>query len=343
MKIAALVSLTLLILAKGCFFFGNDDYDFTYETLITDIPANLEKLNTKYDDYNSDLPFRAMRQTICFSTNRNTGGYNYDLIIKDIDISYHEKDDALDFSVPENSGKTSYETKLINLITNDKNEMGPMSVTGDAENYGGEWEYFMYAGDAGGNFDIMFTYTLRMDWGVYQAKERLYGPLKADAINSASDDMYPALNRDRSAIYFCSNRDGGKFDIYSMQLHPSLPFQDFLASPGYGPVTKETTLSGTSNDKCPSITRNLLVFTSDRPGGYGGYDLYYSTYTGNGWSLPVNFGTKINSEYDEYRPITFSFNGFDLMIFSSNRTGGKGCFDLYAVKIPDLLDDIQFD
>jgi hypothetical protein len=108
-------------------------------------------------------------------------------------------------------------------------------------------------------------------------------------------------------------------------------------------VTKETTLSGTSNDKCPSITRNLLVFTSDRPGGYGGYDLYYSTYTGNGWSLPVNFGTKINSEYDEYRPITFSFNGFDLMIFSSNRTGGKGGFDLYAVKIPDLLDDIQFD
>jgi hypothetical protein len=155
--------------------------------------------------------------------------------------------------------------------------------------------------------------------------------------------MYPALNRDRSAIYFCSNREGGKFDIYSMQLHPSLPFQDYLSSPGYGPVTKETILSGTSNDKCPSITRNLLVFTSDRPGGYGGYDLYYSTYTGSGWSEPVNFGARINSEYDEYRPITFSFNGFDLMIFSSNRTGGKGGFDLYAVKIPDLLDDIQFD
>ncbi|MCU0409086.1 MAG: hypothetical protein MUD02_09085, partial [Bacteroidales bacterium] len=70
MKITALISLTLLILAKGCFFFNNDDYDFTYETIITEEPANLEKLNTKYDDYNSDLPFRAARQTICFSTNR---------------------------------------------------------------------------------------------------------------------------------------------------------------------------------------------------------------------------------------------------------------------------------
>lgn len=337
MKAVILTTFLILLPLKGCFFYNNDDYDFTYETLITDIPANLDKLNTKYDDYNSDLPWRGIRQTICFSTNRNTGGYNYDIIIKDIDISYHKKDDALDFTIPDYSSRTSYETKLISLITNEKNEMGPLSVETDQT-----WDYFMYSGDAGGNFDILFTYTQRMDWGVYQAQERLYGPVKASALNSEYDDMYPAVNRDRSAIYFCSNRDGNQFDIYSMQLHPSLPFQEYLTGSGYGPVSRETVLSGPSNDKCPSITRNLLVFTSDRPGGYGGYDLYYSTFAGNMWSEPVNFGPGINSEYDEYRPITFSFLSFDLMIFSSNRPGGKGGFDLYAVKIPDLLDDIRF-
>ncbi len=72
-------------------------------------------------------------------------------------------------------------------------------------------------------------------------------------------------------------------------------------------IAKDTILSSDFNDKCPSITNNLLVFTSNREGSYGGFDLYYSLFIDNQWTIPVNFGNKINSEYDEYRPITFSF------------------------------------
>ena len=52
------------------------------------------------------------------------------------------------------------------------------------------------------------------------------------------------------------------------------------------------------------------------------------------WSAPANFGPKINTEYDEYRPIIFSFEEVqkNLMIFSSDRPGGLGGFDLYMVK-----------
>ena len=71
-----------------------------------------------------------------------------------------------------------------------------------------------------------------------------------------------------------------------------------------------------------------MVFTSDRAGGYGGFDLWYSSWDGQQWSAPVNFGGKINTEYDEYRPIVVStdekFFLNDLMIFSSDRPGGKG-------------------
>ncbi len=72
-------------------------------------------------------------------------------------------------------------------------------------------------------------------------------------------------------------------------------------------------------------------FTSDRPGGFGGFDLYYSVYKDGKWSVPVNLGSKINSAYDEYRPIIKYVDGFSssFLVFSSNRPGGKGGFDLY--------------
>jgi hypothetical protein len=102
------------------------------------------------------------------------------------------------------------------------------------------------------------------------------------------------------------------------------------------PVEKDAVLSSGFDDKCPSITNNILVFASNRAGGFGGYDIYYSVFENGNWSEPVNFGSDINSEYDEYRPIVRSdkwqFDN-DMMIFSSNRPGGKGGFDLYFVGI----------
>ena len=101
-----------------------------------------------------------------------------------------------------------------------------------------------------------------------------------------------------------------------------------------------TVLSGNFNDKCPYIYEVIMVFTSDREGGHGGFDLYYSLLEDGEWGTPVNFGPEINSEYDEYRPIYFSFYDYDfqnLMIFSSDRPGGLGGFDLYMVKTADLV------
>ena len=98
-------------------------------------------------------------------------------------------------------------------------------------------------------------------------------------------------------------------------------------------------LSSDFNDKCPFIFEDIMVFTSDREGGYGGFDLYYSLRVGGAWTAPVNFGPRINTEYDEYRPILFHFMAIqtNLMIFSSNRPGGQGGFDLYMVKADSYI------
>jgi hypothetical protein len=61
-------------------------------------------------------------------------------------------------------------------------------------------------------------------------------------------------------------------------------------------VARIDSIASDYDDKCPFVTRNIMVFTSNRPGGMGGFDLYYSIYKNGAWGSPVNFGPGINSE-----------------------------------------------
>lgn len=70
-----------------------------------------------------------------------------------------------------------------------------------------------------------------------------------------------------------------------------------------------------------------LLFASDRPGGFGGFDLYYAEYRNGAWSAPINLGPDINSKSDEIFP---SWNENQIITFSSNRLGGFGGLDLYV-------------
>ena len=75
------------------------------------------------------------------------------------------------------------------------------------------------------------------------------------------------------------------------------------------------------------FTDTFLLFSSKRPGGLGGYDLYYSSRRGSEWLVPKNLGTKINTGYDEISPF-LAFDGRTL-IFSSNNTRTMGGFDFF--------------
>jgi hypothetical protein len=44
----------------------DDDYDFTYEIITTELPVNLGNINSSFDDYNSNLPYPAFRHGIYF-------------------------------------------------------------------------------------------------------------------------------------------------------------------------------------------------------------------------------------------------------------------------------------
>ena len=77
----------------------------------------------------------------------------------------------------------------------------------------------------------------------------------------------------------------------------------------------------------PSITKDgkTLYFVSDKPGGYGGTDIWVSTFD-TAWSEPVNLGGDINSEGDEMFPFIHEDK---TLYFASNGYGGLGGLDIY--------------
>lgn len=77
-----------------------------------------------------------------------------------------------------------------------------------------------------------------------------------------------------------------------------------------------------------------IYFTSDRPGGYGGRDIYrlVKLPAGN-WSQPYNLGPEINSEYDEEAPFMSIDN--KTLYFASNGPRSMGGFDLFVTIVDE--------
>ena len=80
----------------------------------------------------------------------------------------------------------------------------------------------------------------------------------------------------------------------------------------------------------------LLFFASRRPGGYGGLDLYKTTFKNGRWSTPQNLGADINTPYDETTPFLAS-DGRALYFSSNFAERSIGGLDVFkSVYIPDL-------
>lgn len=77
---------------------------------------------------------------------------------------------------------------------------------------------------------------------------------------------------------------------------------------------------------------STLIFASDRPGGFGGLDLYTSKLGTDGeWGIPVNMGPEINSPFNEDRP--FLINGGKTLFFASQGHRNMGGYDIFRSQI----------
>ncbi|GAB4249228.1 MAG: hypothetical protein Tsb0034_28550 [Ekhidna sp.] len=82
----------------------------------------------------------------------------------------------------------------------------------------------------------------------------------------------------------------------------------------------------------PSLSADgrTLFFASNRPGGYGGRDIWMANQKNGVWEKPKNLGAEVNTSWDETTPF-IHFNGINLY-FSSNGYPGMGGYDLYETK-----------
>lgn len=86
-----------------------------------------------------------------------------------------------------------------------------------------------------------------------------------------------------------------------------------------------------------SADGKVLIFASDRPGGFGGMDLYVSEARGRGWSEPENLGQTINTSGNEVFP--FLSKEGDLY-FSSDLHVGFGGLDIFRSSVTGTFWDV---
>ncbi len=147
-------------------------------------------------------------------------------------------------------------------------------------------------------------------------------------INSPIDEYYPELT-DSNHLYYSS-----KGDLY----HARFKDGEWQAP---HPVSSLNTSYAESN-AAVSRSGRFLVFMSNRPGGYGTFDLYISKKGLHGWENPINLGSTINTNAMEYQP-RFSTDDQDLYftrsVFSNGTRQGKE--QVLKVSVKELLSHIK--
>lgn len=125
--------------------------------------------------------------------------------------------------------------------------------------------------------------------------------------NSKGAEFSPSLVETSAGtfLYFSSDVAGdpdGDHDLYVSEIGDDWSF---------GPPTRVAELSTEFDDRYANVSKDgrEIVFSSNRPGGVGTLDVWYSSRSSvsEPWSSPINLGANINTAGGETRP-TFSWD-----------------------------------
>jgi hypothetical protein len=286
---------------------------------------NLRDINSTYDDYNATVNQLYGAMQLVFSSNRKSLGGQFDLEQGLVSFAFDQMTGG--FTLYSEMTRDEFIYKLIDAAVTPRNDFGPYRMYSSYDGY----EYLILASEnIVGDLDLM--YFKNRPYYVNQLPN-IEGPFKVKLLDTGFDDAYLSFDLKFDSAYFTSNIDGN-FDIYLKERPENMDIGSWF-NLDYSASQKTDSINSSSDDKCPMVYNKFMVFTSDRPGGFGGFDLYYSVFKNGNWNTPVNFGPKINTSANEYRPLIGYHTSFSniFMIFSSDRTGGKGGYDLYFTGI----------
>ena len=172
--------------------------------------------------------------------------------------------------------------------------------------------------DANGNpfENVYYSTNLEAAYGWIEGK------LLEGDVNTEKHDACVGLSPDGNILYLFRTND----NLIGGDLYESLNLNGTWTTPvrmgnsinGYGTVEPSASIS---------LDGRTFYFSSNRAGGYGGFDLYQVKKLPNGeWSLALNLGETINTAFDEDAP--FIHPDGKTLYFSSKGHTNMGGYDI---------------
>jgi outer membrane protein OmpA-like peptidoglycan-associated protein len=156
--------------------------------------------------------------------------------------------------------------------------------------------------------------------------------LFSKSLRTHFNDGPATFDSDYDTIYFSRNvRTQGKLRELSTSQNKLGIFSAVLSGKKWGDITELRFNNELYNMTAPYVSPDglNLFFASDRPGGYGGSDVYYSYWSNGYWQDPVNLGSSINTAGNESFPF---LNEAGELFFSSDGHAGLGGKDIFVTK-----------
>ena len=151
-------------------------------------------------------------------------------------------------------------------------------------------------------------------------------PLNA-LLNTARNEVILDFNSTGQVLYFYKGQSdyGGEILTDTFSTESQNPFPSAFTGP----------MDPKQGDSYPFFFNDtIVIFSGVRNGGYGGFDLYVSTFSNGRWSYAQNLGPEINSPYDEVSP--FLAKDGRTLYFSSNNLNSIGGHDIFRARYDDI-------
>ena len=302
--------IALAVLLYACS--GNKE-TFNQDGRETDIPLNenvviknLRSINTEANEY---APAITGNGKILYFTSTRPNLFSSK--IGDESIWYSAKDGD-DWGVPMN----------LRFPTDGKWHQGTTAIQPD-----GQYVYFALQtegrNDGYGNFDLYYSKLEGTKW----ADPKNLG----EFVNSSYWDHNPTISSDGRTLIFASNRPGGfgGTDLWITKKDDNGNWSR--------PLNLGSNINSSSDEMAPFIAldNKTLYFSSNGKPSVGGFDIFISQYSTDGWSRRRNIGRPYNSPQDEYFITIPAAN--DTAYMSSNREGSiNKSLDIWMIVPPPL-------
>lgn len=264
----------------------------------TDFMYALQRLEAPLNSRNSDFaPILSPDGNVLYLTSKRIeNGYEKDNIYRTQKV-----------------GNVWQTPQVVPLLSTDKNEsLGSIGGQGTLAYLFGNYEPESYKGD------------------IYVAQRAGDGtwnqPTPITAVNTQNTEIQPYVFEDQVMFFTSMRPDGqGGTDLY---------VSEKIGGSWSAPMNLGGVINTPGNEQTPFLDwdGSTLYFASDTHYGLGGFDIFKAERNGptwQDWSYPVNVGLVINSVRDEY--YYYQQPDTDIVLLSSNRVGGYGYDDLYAL------------